>query len=82
MTNLAYRLDGSDCEEPAGAIAYASRFGPAKEFLIRAFDTLGEWADRVRQRRHLMALDDRILRDIGLDRGHIISEAEKPFWRR
>lgn len=39
------------------------------------------WHDRARQRRHLAALDDRSLRDIGIDRASAHFEASKPFWR-
>jgi len=39
------------------------------------------WAERNRQRRHLMALDDRMLSDVGIDRARAEAEYEKPFWR-
>jgi len=39
------------------------------------------WAERARQRRRLMALDDRMLSDVGLDRVRAEAEYEKPFWR-
>lgn len=38
------------------------------------------WRDRARQRRALLRLDDRLLRDIGLTRCDVQSEAGKPFW--
>ncbi|MBN8292352.1 DUF1127 domain-containing protein [Rhodobacter sp. NTK016B] len=34
----------------------------------------------VRQRVALRHLDDRLLRDIGLDRASARAEAERPFW--
>jgi uncharacterized protein YjiS (DUF1127 family) len=37
---------------------------------------------RSRQRRRLMEMDDRLLRDIGLDRAQVKAEAGKPFWKR
>lgn len=37
---------------------------------------------RARQRRHLAQMDDRLLRDIGIDRAQAMAEADKPFWRR
>lgn len=42
---------------------------------------LALWSARVRTRRTLAALDDRILRDIGLGRAEVDREAAKPFWR-
>ena len=34
-----------------------------------------------RQRRELLALDDRMLKDIGLSRADAFREGRKPFWR-
>ncbi len=49
--------------------------------LLRISQTLNMWYDRSRQRRHLIALDDHLLRDIGIDRTSALKEATKPFWR-
>lgn len=44
---------------------------------VAAFDVL---YDRWDQRRQLRRLDDRLLRDIGLDRYDVEREIRKPFW--
>lgn len=49
--------------------------------LGRLFDLAYEWMERARQRQSLAGLDDRMLRDIGLGRGEIAREIEKPFWQ-
>ena len=38
------------------------------------------WRDRVRQRRQLATLDDRLLADIGINRCDVMRECDKPFW--
>jgi len=43
---------------------------------------LREWCRRSRERTQLASLDDRMLRDIGVTRGEVLSEINKPFWRR
>ena len=43
--------------------------------------TLKLWYGRARQRRQLRRLDDRLLRDIGIDRIAARHESEKPFWK-
>jgi len=50
--------------------------------LVRLVDTLLDWQDRARERRHLSGLDDRLLRDIGLSRADVDHEVAKPFWTR
>jgi len=47
---------------------------------MRLFGLLMIWFDRVRQRRHVQALDDRMLKDIGLTRADVEGEARKHFW--
>lgn len=42
---------------------------------------LTEWHQRIRQRRHLLELDDRLLKDIGLSRADAWREWRKPFWK-
>lgn len=49
--------------------------------LTRAADTLLGWLQRDRDRRILQALDERLLRDIGVSRGEVEAEVAKPFWR-
>ncbi len=48
---------------------------------VRISQTLNTWHDRARQRRHLARLDNRLLRDIGVDRATAMAEVSKPFWR-
>ncbi len=40
-----------------------------------------EWRARVRSRRRLAQLDDRMLRDIGIDRARVWQETRKWFWQ-
>ena len=44
-------------------------------------DIFSIWAARIRARRALATMEERQLRDIGLDRGSAMAEAAKPFWR-
>lgn len=53
----------------------------AAGILERAADTLIAWLQRDRDRRALMALDDRLLKDIGVSRRDVDAEIAKPFWR-
>ena len=43
--------------------------------------TLAAWHGRAKQRHHLLALDDRLLSDIGISRAQAEVEAGKPFWK-
>ena len=42
---------------------------------------MGEWRRRARSRRELLALNDHMLKDIGITRIDAQYEAAKPFWR-
>jgi uncharacterized protein YjiS (DUF1127 family) len=42
---------------------------------------LRRWRARVRERRSLAAMDERLLRDIGITRLDRARECAKPFWR-
>jgi uncharacterized protein YjiS (DUF1127 family) len=56
--------------------------GPRLSELFRhAFDTLLTWRDRWEQRRRLLRLDDRMLRDIGMTRDQARALSRRPFWR-
>lgn len=48
---------------------------------VTAIETLHLWQTRASQRRGLLGLDDRLLRDIGVTRAQAEEEARKPFWR-
>jgi uncharacterized protein YjiS (DUF1127 family) len=47
----------------------------------RLLQVLFVWQDRASQRRALQQLDDRLLADLGLGRGDVAREADKPFWQ-
>jgi uncharacterized protein YjiS (DUF1127 family) len=49
--------------------------------LPRLLHTVWLWHERARQRRHLRSLSEHMLRDLGLSRCDVESEAAKPFWR-
>ncbi len=46
-----------------------------------ALHMLDTWNQRLRTRKALLLLDERMLQDIGISRVDAIAEASKPFWR-
>jgi uncharacterized protein YjiS (DUF1127 family) len=44
-------------------------------------ELLQAWGARARERRMLLELDERMLKDIGVTRADVAREATKPFWR-
>jgi uncharacterized protein YjiS (DUF1127 family) len=50
--------------------------------LRRALAVFHIWRQRLRDRRALMLMDERSLRDLGLTRYDALYEARKPFWRK
>lgn len=54
---------------------------PLEGLARHAADMVRVWHDRWVTRHHLVDLDDRLLDDIGLTRGDVVHEAEKPFWQ-
>ena len=63
------------------AVAMRPRSPVAGAALLRAVDAVLGWHERVKSRRVLAALDDRMLRDVGIDQATARREAERPFWR-
>lgn len=57
------------------------RFSVAR-LVTRWLGELGQWAQRQRERAALAALDERMLKDIGVSRADVWQEINKPFWRR
>jgi uncharacterized protein YjiS (DUF1127 family) len=74
----------SSVREMARAEASSFTFGRAVALLAGAVavgvDTIMTRAELARSRRQLAQLDERLLRDIGLDRATARFEASKPFW--
>jgi len=59
--------------------------GPAQRrgsAFARSRALLREWLARSRERRALLELDERTLKDIGLTRADIVVESRKSFWER
>lgn len=72
------------CSEPSAGSTLSFRGSvsrPAAGGLGRALATFGEWRRRVRERRQLAGLSDRMLSDIGITRAEAQFLADKPFWR-
>jgi uncharacterized protein YjiS (DUF1127 family) len=55
---------------------------PLRKAVDRIVATLRAWRQRSRERIQLAILDDRLLRDIGVTRGDVWREINKPFWRK
>ena len=55
-----------------------ARFSIGLKSLIKP---LAIWHARAKQRHDLLALDDRLLSDIGINRAQAESEAAKHFWQ-
>jgi uncharacterized protein YjiS (DUF1127 family) len=70
-------------ERPPGRASAPERLGSAAiglrpASLLRRMLT---WLERARGRRALLALDDWVLKDIGLTRADVMHESDKPFWQ-
>ncbi len=65
------------------SVASAARLlGHELGFLaIRALDAIASWHERLRERGALRAMDDRMLKDVGLSRADIARETQKTFWQ-
>jgi uncharacterized protein YjiS (DUF1127 family) len=59
----------------------ASRHATMREAALRIAHLFATWLHRARSRAQLQAMDERMLRDIGLDRVAANQEAHKPFWK-
>ena len=70
-----------DSHVPYKAVEAAGLPAGIGRFILAPMQTLQIWYERSRQRDRLARLDDRLLRDIGIDRGTAMQEASKPFWR-
>lgn len=59
------------------AMRSASTPGDAAVWLMHV---LLRWLELAQQRRRLLALDDRMLKDIGITRAEAMQEGTRPFW--
>ena len=49
--------------------------------VVNLFNIVTTWHERAHQRRQLLDLDDRLLKDIGINRDQALASAARPFWR-
>jgi uncharacterized protein YjiS (DUF1127 family) len=76
-------MNGTLCQTTSQipAVTMQARSQAVNGALLRAVETVLLWHDRIKSRRMLAALDDRMLRDVGIDHATARREAERPFWR-
>ncbi len=67
----------------AGRSTYRGRLGALIQpgLFGRLLSSLLDWQARAGERHRLAALDDYMLKDIGLTRADVEHEVRKPFWR-
>ena len=53
---------------------------PVRKMLNAVAGRLARWIDHHRQRRALLALEDHLLKDVGLSRADAYREGSKHFW--
>ena len=53
-----------------------------RSLLLAIARCVWRWQERASERHRLERLDDPALADMGLTRGEVEREAEKPFWTR
>jgi uncharacterized protein YjiS (DUF1127 family) len=67
--------------EPFARKALPVRLGPGlPAWTRRAIELILGWQEVARQRRALLKLDERLLKDIGITRADAEREASRPFW--
>ncbi len=83
MTSRSLNLSGRRYRtaSPVARGATKSLFARLGAALAGLFDLLLLWQERSAQRIRLGQLDDRLLRDMGLDRDSVVREVRKPFWQ-
>jgi len=59
--------------------APTSSFGSRAASLLRH---ILAWSERIRQRRALAAVDDWLLKDMGVSRSDAMRECDKAFWQQ
>ena len=59
-----------------------AHLSPLTRVAVLLADMIVAWEVRYRSRKHLERLDDRLLKDIGLDNFAASQETQKPFWQR
>jgi uncharacterized protein YjiS (DUF1127 family) len=74
----AIHFDSSHEQVRIGPRALLER---ARKASSAAFASLGAWRRRARDRAQLIALDDRMLADIGITRAEAEYLGNKPFWK-
>lgn len=73
-------MDGEVLQERQAQRA-SSGWRKFKRCLLMLWLRIESWQERARQRRALLALDERLLKDIGLTRADAVREGRKPFWK-
>jgi uncharacterized protein YjiS (DUF1127 family) len=75
MTSYARRAETDRRDRHGMPPARTLRAAGARLILI-----LARWQELARQRRSLLSLDDRMLKDIGITRADATREGTRPFW--
>lgn len=55
---------------------------PRKDWIANAFRGVETWKLRHKTRRHLAAVEARVLKDVGISEAQRFIESSKPFWER
>lgn len=74
-------IDLQPCRHEPRDLRHSVALDALSESAGRVLTTLREWRHRSRERAQLAALDDRMLRDIGLAQSDREFLANKPFWK-